>query len=122
MNEGRVFIPWLGPSMNKLWAGVHWAKRKKIADEAHAACLVAKRLGRYDVPVSLVFQPVHGKGRRRTDCSNYAVSCKSLEDGLVHAGVLADDSFNHVVSVQTLAPVRGDETGMWITITPRPEA
>lgn len=120
MYEAKVFIPWLGPSMNRLWSGVHWAQRKKWADEAHKACLVAKDIGQFDVPVSLVFQPVHGKGRRRLDCSNYAVTNKGIEDGLVRAGVLQDDTFSHVVSVQTLAPIRGDESGVWVTITPRP--
>lgn len=122
MREARVFIPWLGPSMNKIWAGMHWAKRKKIADEAHEACMAAWDIDPFEVPVSLIFQPVHGKGRRRTDCTNYAVSVKGIEDGLVSSGVLQDDSFRHVVSMQILAPIQGRETGMWVTITSRPEA
>lgn len=121
MTQARVFIPWLGPTLNEIWSGMHWAKRNKIARQAHVACLVAKHIPVFTEPVSLVFQPQHGKGRRRLDCTNYAVTQKALEDGLVHVGVLPGDSFHEVISVQTLAPIRGYESGMWITITARPD-
>ncbi|WP_423820855.1 hypothetical protein V5738_10985 [Salinisphaera sp. SPP-AMP-43] len=117
MREERIFIPWLGPTLNQIWAGMHWAKRNKIAHQAHKACLAAPDLAQFTTPVSLVFQPQHGKGRRRLDCTNYAVTQKAIEDGLVEAGILPGDSFSEVVSVKTEAPIRGDETGIWVTIT-----
>lgn len=114
-----VFVPWLGPTLNKIWAGKHWGARKRIADQAHKACLVARHVPPFDVPVALIFEPIHSKGRRRLDCTNYAISAKSIEDGLVRLGVLPGDSFAEVVGVEIRQPQRGPETGMYVTIQPQ---
>ena len=36
------------------------------------------------------------KDKKRRDPDNYAASAKMLQDGLVKAGILPDDNFNHV--------------------------
>lgn len=112
----EIFIPWVGPSLNKIWAGMHWAKRKKIADEGHIACLVAKG---FVVPwdrVRLDFIPHIPKGRL-FDCTNYAVSAKVIEDGLVALGVLDGDDIRSVAGVYLAPPVRGEELGTLVRFT-----
>ena len=46
MMEVTLEIPWVGPSMNKIWAGVHWSKRKQYADEAHKAVHIAVKMSK----------------------------------------------------------------------------
>lgn len=112
----EVFVPWVGPSTNKVWAGIHWAKRKKIADEGHFACLVVKGLKLPWGKVNLEFIPHIPKGRLY-DSSNYSVSAKVIEDGLVECGVLKGDSVKHVAGVLLSPPVRGKDRGTLIRFT-----
>ncbi|MDR5867941.1 RusA family crossover junction endodeoxyribonuclease [Halomonas koreensis] len=95
----HLFVEYLGPSTNAIYAGVHWAKRKKAKDDACRATLAAVRAAGIQ-PVSgrvdLVFRPRLGKGVRRRDTSNASMTAKLLEDALVKAGVLADDTEAHV--------------------------
>lgn len=117
----RLFVEYLGPSTNAIYAGVHWAKRKKAKDDATAATLEAvHKAGLAPVRgrVDLVFRPRLGKGVRRRDTSNNSMNAKLIEDALVKAGVLIDDTETHVRRV-TLEPAEIDrkaETGMWIEI------
>jgi len=101
--------------MNKLWPGVHWAKRKKWRDEGHKACRVIQ-CDPINHPVKLIFTPVLSGRKRGYDCSNYAVTAKVIEDALVEKGILTDDTNKYVRSVTLNAPVRGDETGMEVEI------
>ena len=115
----QVFVPYLGPSLNSIYAGVHWATRKRHADAAHRATQIAARgLEPITRPVHLTLQPVLGKGKRRLDCSNYGYTLKLIEDGLVRSGLLKDDTPDYVVSVQTLAPIRDPKrgSGVWVII------
>ena len=34
-----LFVPYLGPSTNAIYAGLHWAKRKKAKDDALKATM-----------------------------------------------------------------------------------
>lgn len=99
-----IDVPWIGPSLNKIWAGVHWSKRKKIADEAHQAVLVAIRnVVPFTGPVTLAYFPFIGKGKRY-DLTNYAVTIKGIEDGLVGYKIIESDSFKVVQRVTIHQP------------------
>lgn len=111
----RVYVPWIGPSMNTIWAGVSWHKRKQIADAGHKACWPLKLIKPFSNPVKLAFQPVV-KGRRY-DCCNYALTNKVIVDGMVRCGLLKDDTNKYVLGVETLVPEKGNQSGVWITIT-----
>ena len=112
----RVFFPWLAPSLNKVWAGMHWAKRNKIAREGHLIVKTKLRgAPKLRPPVMLTFQPVHPRGRR-FDALNYALSAKIIEDGLVRAGLLGDDSGAYVLAVVLLCARRGPEAGVWLEV------
>lgn len=119
----RLFVEYLGPSTNAIYAGVHWAKRKKAKDEACMATLAAVRAagiqpvqGRVD----LVFRPRLGKGVRRRDTSNNSMSAKLIEDSLVKAGVLIDDTEQYVRRVihEPAEIDRSAPTGTYIEINP----
>jgi len=118
-----LFVPYLGPSTNAIYAGIHWAKRKKAKDQALAATLEAVQgmgLGAVAGRVDLVFRPRLGKGVRRRDTSNNSMNAKLIEDALVKAGVLADDTEAHVRRVihEPAEIDRKGETGTWVFIIP----
>ena len=101
----KITVNYMGPSLNKIYAGEHWSKRKAEADNMHFAvmaairdCLPAAK------PVVLIFQPyIRG---RCYDCSNYAYSAKMIEDGLVQCGILANDTNEYVKAITILAPIK----------------
>jgi len=110
----QVLIPWLGPTLNNIWAGVHWSKRKKIADEGHTACLVARNIPKFTGAVHLEFQPM--TKTRRLDCTNYAVSIKCIEDALVRMGVIRQDGPDDVLSITIHAAKKAKQSAMLVTI------
>lgn len=116
-----IFVEYLGPSTNSIYAGIHWAKRKKAKDEAVKATLSAVResaIGAINYRVDLVFRPRLGKGVRRRDTSNNSMSAKLIEDALVKAGVLTDDTNQYVRRVihEPAEIDRESPTGTWIEI------
>lgn len=120
-----IFVPIMPPSTNSIYAGCHWAKRKKHADDAHAAVLDAIpdrcfEAGRqFENTVTLTITPSLGKGCRARDVSNYSYAAKLIEDGLVHSGILRGDEADKVASMTLCAPVvdRDSPSGLHVTIT-----
>ncbi|WP_286237970.1 hypothetical protein [Neptuniibacter halophilus] len=111
------FVPYMAPSLNAIYAGIHWAKRKKHADAGHQAC-EPLRITPFYKPVHIIFLPIVGKRAIARDCSNYAYAAKVVEDGLVQAGILQDDTNEFVKSITIEEPVkdRSVESGMWVHI------
>lgn len=112
-----IYVPFMGPSTNQIYAGVHWRKRQKQADAGHAAVQGIK-LAPYQKPVRLTFIPIIGKGGRARDCSNYSYTAKLIEDGLVKAGILKDDTSEYVKGFEIAEPHidRTQDSGMWVYI------
>ena len=82
-------------SLNKIYAGVHWKQRREWAEDMHwavMACRVPAYRGPFPIDCRYHFH-LHGK---QLDSSNCAFLAKLVEDGLVHAGVIPDDSRNYV--------------------------
>jgi hypothetical protein len=118
----RIFVEYLGPSTNAIYAGLHWSKRKRAKDKALAATLDAVER-QMIIPatkrVDLTFTPRLGKGQRARDTSNNSMTAKLIEDALVKCGILADDTAQYVRRV-TLEPADIDRqrpSGMWVEIT-----
>ena len=85
------------PSLNILYAGVHWAKRKKMVDEIHQLVYYqAINKEKFNQPVKISYE-IHYKGKRRHDPDNAAI--KIFTDGLVLAGVLKDDSLKEIKEI-----------------------
>lgn len=119
-----LFIPYLGPSTNAIYAGLHWAKRKKAKDDAVIAVKAAVNQLDIDIPIStrvdLVFTPQLGKGVRKRDTSNNSMTAKLVEDALVKAKVLHDDTDEYVRNVTNTPALidRKGDTGVWVEIIP----
>jgi hypothetical protein len=84
-------------STNAIYAGMHWAKRKRLADLYHRA-LIEHRLTRIPTPANLTFTFTF-KGKL-LDCTNVAFMAKLLEDGMVQWGILPGDAPDQVASVK----------------------
>jgi hypothetical protein len=120
MRSETIFIPLIPPSLNSVYAGIHWTKRKKLADDMHKLTHVAaKHLEPFTGPVELKLRARLGKGKRAYDCSNYALGFKLAEDAIVRAGVLRGDESDKVVRVVIEAPAVDRErlSGLLMTIT-----
>lgn len=78
-------------STDKIYAGVHWAVRKKWADMYHPLLLPYRNkvvVKKYPVSVSYIFK---FKGRL-LDSSNCSFMAKLLEDSMVKNKIIEDDS------------------------------
>lgn len=84
----RIVIPGVPPSLNS-WNRLHWAvqaERKKLWEGIVKQA--ARGIGSYEHPVVRI--TYRFKTRRRRDKDNYAP--KFIMDGLVRAGIIADDN------------------------------
>lgn len=120
----RIFIPFYGPSTNEIYSGVHWSVRKRAKDGALKAVKAVVRQLDIDIPIStrvdLVFTPQLGKGVRKRDTSNNSMTAKLVEDALVKANVLHDDTDEYVRNVTNTPALidRKGDTGVWVEIIP----
>lgn len=101
------------PSWNRFYAGMHWAERKRLADDIHALIRFHMPVGfaALTVPVALCYTAFQ---KRPLDADN--VASKLYTDGLVAAGVLLSDDWRHVRSVTTETR-KADENRLVITIS-----
>lgn len=77
-------------SLNKIYAGVHWSKRKELADLFHSEFLDKKNLKVKQYPVWILYE-FHFK-KNALDSLNCAFMAKCLEDGMVTQGILKGDA------------------------------
>ncbi|GAB2798990.1 hypothetical protein GCM10027040_27480 [Halomonas shantousis] len=121
----RLFVPFMGPSTNDIYAGLHWRKRKQEKD----ACLLITRnavrlagLQRIHECIDIVFRPyLTGRmARQPRDTGNYSFTAKMIEDCLVSSGVLHDDRGEYVRDWSIRPPEIGQEgqPGMWVWLIP----
>ena len=112
------YVPYQGPSTNSIYAGKHWIERKQDKDKAREVVAAAVSTELFECPVALQFVPVIGRGARARDLSNYTYAIKLIEDGLVAAGVLRDDTNEYVQSIRIYEPVvdRGREPGFVLAV------
>ena len=95
----RLVIPGRFPSLNEFYrmGPREQARVKRECDELVAWCARAQRLPRIKRPVSLSITWVEPNDRR--DLDNVAFATKFVQDGLVKAGVLENDTKRHVTSL-----------------------
>ena len=94
-------------STNEIYAGKHWTVRKKHKDDwrliVKAACKGKKPIKEYPVDLYFLFYLTG----RRFDTGNCSYMCKLIEDGLVHIGILENDSVKYVNIWHIDPPSRG---------------
>ncbi|MFC7330781.1 hypothetical protein [Marinactinospora rubrisoli] len=98
---------------------LHWAvraRRTKVIRETAALVTWSKRLA----PMSKVAitAVIHPKTSRRFDPHNLQPTVKAAIDGLVDAGLVADDDSSRVVSVAFIAGAK-DPAGAWVELVVR---
>jgi len=83
-------------STNKIYAGIHWTKRREAKDSvlgyATAFCRPVQKVGSYPVEIRYRFL----FRTRPLDTLNTALLAKMFEDALCALGVLEDDDPKHV--------------------------
>lgn len=100
-------------SSNATYAGLHWAKRKKIADLYHQSLLPFRNMKVKEYPVDITY--VFTFKGNPLDSSNTSLMGKLLEDGMVRCGILEDDDWRHV-SFSGYHTQKGDEDKVEIYI------
>ena len=117
LRSENFFVQYMAPSLNAIYAGIHWTKRNKHADEGHQACS-GLQIVPFSKPVKITFVPIVGKRAKARDCSNYAYAAKIVEDGLVEAKIIKDDTNEYVKAITIEEPIidRSIESGMWVHI------
>jgi hypothetical protein len=116
--DGRRWRPIL-----TLNARIHWADRARCmakdkgvvwasAHAQNAPDRPAKPWSRARVDIGLVVRTAV-----RRDADNAIAACKGIIDGLVDAGIIADDSLD-VVDGPYLSITRGADYGYTVTVTP----
>ncbi len=111
-------IPLVAPSLNQWYAGNHWSKRKKVADEWHKAVkylCMQYQIESFTKPVIITTQTLLPTKRAR-DVSNCFAANKLAEDGLVKAGILKNDTPEYVVRHIVEKPVIGVGKGETLII------
>lgn len=102
-------LPYSKPPLS-LNGRLHWAQQARIKAEVRGAAFwlaKSQRIPALDRPtVVLHYEP---KGRARRDADNLVATLKPCVDGLVDAGVISDDTPDHV---DTLMPVIDPHNGV----------
>ena len=84
-----------------MYAGIHWAKRKKLADDIHKFVCHTVRQQCWEIvipnPVKITFH-IYLKDKRKRDVDNFAV--KFIIDGLVKSGILLGDDIDHIYGIK----------------------
>jgi len=115
----RIDLPWKKPPLSMNDKGMHWAvKARKIREVRDTATWLARQAriaacGR--IRVQLHYRPAT---KRRADPANLIATQKPLLDGLVDAGVVADDNPEFVDELMPIIhpPVKGEPGSMWLVI------
>lgn len=92
----RIPITGIKASTNKIYAGIHWAKRKELKDSvlsyAVGFCRPVQKAGPYPVEIRYRFVFIS----RALDTLNCSFVAKMFEDAFRAIGILEDDDPQHV--------------------------
>lgn len=88
-------LPWLNSNQR-----LHWAtKARKTREIRESAAWWARALGEQAMEAVEITAVVHPKTARRFDPHNWQPTVKAAIDGLVDAGLIADDDSSRLISV-----------------------
>lgn len=114
MRDEELKIRYVGLSTNAIYSGIHWAVRIKHANDAHTIVkLDTKGIVKFTKPVNIEFTIY--KSGKMYDTSNCSYTAKLIEDGLVRAGILSDDTQKHVDTI-TIKPCQKVKKGQEYTL------
>lgn len=101
-------------STNDIYAGVHWSKRKLLANTYHLSLIEHRSFKVKDYPVDITY--IFSFKGKLLDCDNCSYMAKLLKDGLRAWEIIEDDSPQFVQSV-TLISQKGKKDEVEIIIT-----
>jgi crossover junction endodeoxyribonuclease RusA len=88
----RLDLPWTSPPLS-LNGRLHWSAKQRLTREVRTTtallCRQAKIPPLARVRIELHYRP---RDRRRRDTVNLTLTVKAIEDGVVDAGVIPDDT------------------------------
>jgi crossover junction endodeoxyribonuclease RusA len=89
---------------------MHWAVKGRVTKQVRQDAWTLARALKIPPMGAVITELVWFKGdNRRADAVNIAATLKPLEDGLVDAGVLPDDSADRVLSSRTAVVLKRDD-------------
>lgn len=88
-------------STNQIYAGKHWAVRKKLADLYHESLIEYRNKRITDYPAEITF--IFTYKNKPLDCLNTSYSAKLLEDGLRKWEIIEDDNPDFISSVTLIS-------------------
>ena len=88
----KYIIPMIPPSINKFIGRTNIWEYQQAKKEWIALCTYLRKPPK-PIEKSLITITFYFKDKRRHDADNYQ---KFLLDGLVHAGIIVDDDFEHI--------------------------
>ena len=118
----EIFVPYIAPSTNSIYAGIHYRTRMNHKKEALKATMIALTgVSPVKTKVDMSFTPRLGKGDRERDTTNYSYTAKLIEDSLVELGLLGDDTRKFVgdVTLKELTIDRRQQSGVIVRLYPQ---
>lgn len=118
----ELFVPYIAPSTNSIYAGIHYRDRMKHKKAALKATMIALvGVSPVKAKVDMSFTPRLGKGDRERDTTNYSYTAKLIEDSLVELGLLSDDTRKFVgdVTLKELTIDRKQQSGVIVRLYPQ---
>ena len=102
-------------SWNKMYAGLHWSKRKAEADRVHLAvrAVLDPACDTFENPVEITVRAYFKNQREQLDASN--IAAKIYEDGLI-GWLIKDDTPEYVRSMTTVSLLDRDNPRVEIEI------
>lgn len=101
-------------SLNLIYAGLHWSKRKEHVDLFYYSMQKARnKIKVTEYPVIITYRFLFKKNP--LDSSNCAYLVKLLEDSMVHHKILEDDDMRYVAETR-MRPEMGEKDEVIIEI------
>jgi crossover junction endodeoxyribonuclease RusA len=107
--EWRLPVPYRRPPLS-LNGREHWSVRNRVGKDVKTAAWALARAAKVPRLQAVIVELVWFKGdNRRADADNMAPTLKALQDGLVAAGVVPDDSGDRVISARLSVVLARDD-------------
>lgn len=91
-------------STNRIYSGLHWAKRNSLKNLYHSQLLEFKnkfKINQY--PIKIAFRFVWTK--TPLDCSNCSFMAKMIEDGMVENKIIKNDTPEYVSAIALISEI-----------------
>jgi Holliday junction resolvase RusA-like endonuclease len=106
---------WISAAKRPSWSKTSYTNLKKKWTEDVWKLAKAARLKKVDGPAHISF--IWREKNRRRDIDNVSAGAKSVLDGLVKAGVLENDGWEHVFSIEHRFQVDAKNPGVLVHIS-----